>query len=277
MPATPRPGGEHRVLNVAESPDDVWDALERGRLRDVEPPDEYEPYKGRRYEVPDQKQTGSCIGWALADSVMRLQLVRQGRLRPNQRLSARFIWMASKEWQAQRLGRDRATVEALLPDWQPSTFLEEATTAAKDALQVARHLGVVTEPMLRWEGPLNRGPEHAFWERAAQFKVESYYSVTGAGRDERVRRWRQWISQHGPLLVVVATDSSLLDGERVLSRFRPRRRVYLHACALVGYRPEGFILRNSWGTDWADKGYALAEPEWLARAVRESYGVLFPG
>ena len=113
------------MLNVAESPDDVWDALERGRLCDVEPPDEYELYKGRRYEVPDQKQTGSCIGWALADSVMRLQLVRQGRLRPNQRLSARFIWMASKEWQAQRLGRDRVTVEALLPDWQPSTFLEE--------------------------------------------------------------------------------------------------------------------------------------------------------
>jgi hypothetical protein len=278
MPAPPRPGpgGQHRVLNVVESPTDIWDAIESGRLRDVDPPEEVELHKERWYKVADQKQTGSCIGWALADSVMRLQLVKEGRLRQNQRLSARFIWMASKEWQAQRLGRDRATLGELLPDWQPSTFLEEATTAAKDALEVARHLGVVTEPMLRWDGQLNRGPERVFWERAEQFKLEAYYSVMAAGRDERLRRWRQWISQHGPLMIVVATDSSLLRGERVLSRFRPRRRVDLHACALVGYRREGFILRNSWGPKWADEGYALAEPEWLIRAVRESYGVLFP-
>jgi Papain family cysteine protease len=275
-PRRPGPGGQQRVFNVVESPTDIWDAIKSGRLRDVEPPDEVELHKERWYDVADQKQTGSCIGWALADSVMRLQLVKEGRLRQNQRLSARFIWMASKEWQAQRLGRDRATLGELLPDWQPSTFLEEATTAAKDALEVARHLGVVTEPMLRWDGPLNRGPERTFWERAAHFKLEAYYSVTAAGRDERLRRWRQWISQHGPLMVVVAIDSSLLDGDRILSRFRPRRRADLHACALVGYRGERFILRNSWGTDWADKGYALAEPEWLARAVRESYGVLFP-
>jgi hypothetical protein len=50
----------------------------------------------------------------------------------------------------------------------------------------------------------------------------------------------------------------------------------MHACALVGYTPDHFILRNSWGTDWADQGYALAAPAWLSQAVRECYGVLFP-
>src|ERR671914_1509306 len=100
MPAVRRPGGEHRVLNVVESPGDIWDAIESGRLRDVEPPDEFELHKQHPYDVADQKQTGSCMGWALADSVMRLQLVKEGRLRANQRLSARFVWMASKEWQA---------------------------------------------------------------------------------------------------------------------------------------------------------------------------------
>jgi hypothetical protein len=281
MPVPRRPrataAGKPRLLNVAESPDDVWDAIEARRLRDVDPPDALDLREDRPwYSVGDQEHTGSCIGWALADSVMRWQLVDAGRLPDRERLSPRFIWMASKEWQAQRRGRDHATVAELLMEWQPSTFLEEATTAAKDALQVARHLGVVTEPLLTWRGPLNDGPEQEFWERAGQFRIDAYFSVGAARLADRLRRWRQWISQHGPLMIVVATDSSLLEGETVLSEFQPGERPGLHACALVGYTPDHFILRNSWGTDWADEGYALAAPAWLSPAVRESYGVLFP-
>jgi Papain family cysteine protease len=282
MPVPRRPrataAGTPRLLNVAESPPDVWDAIERRRLRDVDPPRALDLRKNRPwYRIGDQEHTGSCIGWALADSVMRWKLVNEGRLAQRERLSPRFVWMASKEWQAQRRGREHATVADLLTGWQPSTFMEEATTVAKDALQVARHLGVVTEPMLKWKGPLNRGPEAEFWERAKEFKLEAYYSVTAAGLEDRLRRWRQWISQHGPLMIVVATDKSFLDGEQVLREFQPRERVGLHACALVGFtRDDHFIVRNSWGTDWGDKGYANATPEWLSPAVRECYGVLFP-
>src|SRR5215217_5619769 len=147
--ARPAAGGQPRLLNVVESPDDVWDAIEGGRLRDVGPPDEIDLRSGRPwYKIGDQELTGSCIGWALADSVMRWQLVEAGRLPEHQRLSVRFVWMASKEWQAQRKGRTTASLTELLTGWQPSTFLEEATTAAKDALEVARHLGVVTDAML---------------------------------------------------------------------------------------------------------------------------------
>jgi hypothetical protein len=281
MPIPRRPrataAGQSRLFNVVESPDDVWDAIEGGRLRDVDPPDEIDLRSGRPwYKVRNQEHTGSCIGWALADSVMRWQLVDAGRLPEHQRLSPRFVWMASKEWQAQRRGREHETLAELLKEWQPSTFLEEATTAAKDALEVARHLGVVTEPMLKWTGPLNRGRERDFWRRAGEFKLDAYYSVTAAGLEERLRRWRQWISQHGPLMIIVAMDASLLSGQKVLREFQPLRRHGLHACALVGYTPEHFILRNSWSKRWADKGYALAAPAWLSDAVRESYGVLFP-
>lgn len=283
MPVPRRPrvaaAGTPRLLNVAESPDDVWDAIDAGRLRDLDPPRELDLRKNRQWYrvVGDQEHTGSCIGWALADSVMRWQLVDDGRLPRNQRLSPRFVWMASKEWQAQRRGREHDTVADLLTEWQPSTFMEEATTAAKDALQVARHLGVVTEPMLKWKGPLNRGPEPEFWERAARFKLEAYYTVTAARLEDRLRLWRQWISQHGPLMIVVATDSSLLAGDKVLSEYRPRQHTGLHACALVGYtRDDRFLVRNSWGPKWAENGYAWATPAWLSPAVRECYGVLFP-
>ena len=29
-----------------------------------------------------------------------------------------------------------------------------------------------------------------------------------------------------------------------------------HALLVVGYGPDYFIVQNSWGTDWGDKGYA---------------------
>jgi Papain family cysteine protease len=281
IPRRPRAeaAGKPRLFNVAESPDDVWDAIDAGRLRDVDPPDAFDLRDDRPWyhEVGDQHETGSCIGWALADSVMRWKLVDDGRLAQGERLSPRFVWMASKEWQAQRRGRESPTVAELLAEWQPSTFLEEATTVAKDALQVARHLGVVTEAMLVWDGPLNSDPEPEFWKRAAEFKLDAYYSVTAARLSDRLHRWRQWIAQHGPLMIVVSSDSSLLDGEEVLREFHPGERPGLHACALVGYTGDDrFVLRNSWGTDWGDQGYALATPEWLSPAVRESYGVVFP-
>lgn len=43
-----------------------------------------------------------------------------------------------------------------------------------------------------------------------------------------------------------------------LKRIPPdSRSAGLHAFAIVGYTPEGFIIQNSWGDDWGSAGYAL--------------------
>jgi len=49
-----------------------------------------------------------------------------------------------------------------------------------------------------------------------------------------------------------------------------------HAMLMVGYIGNFFILKNSWGTDWADKGYcyvpknvlAASDPEFIAVLMR---------
>jgi hypothetical protein len=263
-------GGAPRVINVESSPArvDDWPPGRKRRLKDVGAPRKLDLRAGRPwYTIHNQRETGSCVGWALADSVMRWQLVEAGRLKPTQRLSARFIWMASKELRAQRL---------LLDDWQPSTFLEEAPTSAKDALDVARLYGAVTDRTLPWDGPLNRGSVEAFFERAAELRIASYHSLDRKDPAARERQWRQWMHQHGPVLVVVTVDRSFLKPERGrVERFEARRSPFLHACALVGYDADGYFVRNSWGRRWGRGGYAHVSPEWLGQAAEESYGVVF--
>ena len=43
--------------------------------------------------------------------------------------------------------------------------------------------------------------------------------------------------------------------------------------ALVGYTSGRFIVRNSWGTDWGDGGFAYASLGYAAEAFTEAYGV----
>src|SRR5919109_4928017 len=72
------------------------------------------------WRIADQGTTGSCVGWATADSVLRWHFVKAGRLLTSQLLSPRFVWMASKE------------TDQLIT--RPTTFIETEGTSLKAAL-----------------------------------------------------------------------------------------------------------------------------------------------
>jgi hypothetical protein len=262
-----------RILNVRPSPSREEDhtpaaAAAAGHLQSGEPPERLD-LRAPWYAVGDQGRTGSCVGWALADSVMWRQLVRAGRLAEQDRLSPRFMWMAAKEMRA------KLTEVKGEPAWHPTTFLERGMTDVKSALDVARKFGAALEQELRWQGGLYAGDIERFYGAAAQRRISHYYRLDPE-QDPAVwfGHWRRWLHQHGPVLIVVGVDRQFERGAPLLEAFDSGGASFKHAAALTGYGPGGFLVRCSWGEGWGDGGYAVATEAYLAQATVESYGVV---
>src|SRR5438067_399743 len=77
------------------------------------------------WDIGDQKDTGSCVGWGSTEGVARYMLVKAGKLAKTEHLSPRFTWMASKE-------TDQATT-------LPETMLDCAGTFPKAAADILRN------------------------------------------------------------------------------------------------------------------------------------------
>ena len=262
------------VANVAASPGRERDrtpaeAVAAGHLTADPPPAEAD-LRAPWYRVGDQGKTGSCVGWALADSVLWRQLVRKGRITEEDRLSPRFVWMAAKEV------RTKATEADGAPDWRPTTFLEQGMVDVKSALDVARRYGVAHEEDLPFHGALYPGGVEHFYDVAARNRIAAYYRLDPDGEQpaDWFAHWRAWIAQQGPVLVTFLVDKAFEDGERRLDAFDPETASFMHAAALVGYSAAGFLIRCSWGESWGADGYVAATEDYLTGACAESYGIV---
>lgn len=210
------------------------------------------------WDIGDQGATGSCVGWATADSVLRWHFVKASRLAANEHLSPRFIWMAAKE-------TDAFTT-------RPTTFIEVEGTSLKAALDIARKYGIVSDALLPFaSGSLYGGDEDAFFAIAAQRKISSYFNL-----QSNLDSWRKWIATQGPILTRLDVDATWDNAKATsgnLDVYQPNTTRGGHAVALVGYTPDRFIVRNSWGTTaWGDGGFGYASFAYAQAAFTEAYG-----
>ena len=261
--STIKAGGFTRILNCVPSPQPETDwqfrnADEAGLVPDAAAAPASFDLRQDWWKIGDQEATGSCVGWALADSVLRWHFVQATRVDKAERLSPRFIWMAAKE-----------TDQFIA---QPTTFIESDGTWLKAALDVARKWGAVLDPVLPFKPPtLYAGATATFYAIATKLKIASYFNL---GHD--LSDWRAWIAGAGPILVRLNVDSTWMNATATkgkLASYKAATASGGHAVALVGYTPTSFIVRNSWGTGWGDKGFAYATDAYTRKAFTEAYGV----
>ena len=210
------------------------------------------------WKIRDQGKSGACVGFATADGVLRWLYVKNKLLQKSELPSPRFIWMANKE-------TDDITR-------YPTTFLEPAGTSTKHALGIAQKYGCVPEHMLPMNGALSVLSANVFYSIAAQFRITAYYGL-GTDLDE----WRRWIAGVGPILTRLVVDETWKRATQTKGRLDNYSAATMyggHAVCLVGFTPKRFIVRNSWGTKWGDKGFAYASNAYAAEAFTEAYGAI---
>ena len=252
-----------RILNCIPSRDTGNDwgpdsALAAGIL-EAAPIPQSKDLREKWWAINDQASTGSCVGWATADSVLRWHFVKAGRLTTKQLLSPRFIWMAAKE-------TDEFSS-------RPTTFIETDGTSLKAALDIARGYGCVEDNVLPFaSGKLYPEKAATFYATAAQCKIASYINL---GRN--LAEWRRWLATKGPILTRLDCDNTWMNAKNTngkLDVYDAMSAQGGHAVALVGYDPNQFIVRNSWGTTpWGDKGFGYASNAYAGAAFTEAYGV----
>jgi C1A family cysteine protease len=106
-------------------------------------------------------------------------------------------------------------------------------------------------------------------------KISSYYNLS-LQRPSDIDEWKRWLATKGPILTRLDVDRTWYDASDNsgnLDAYRPETARGGHAVALVGYTPDRFIIRNSWGTGWGDKGFGYASLAYAQDAFTEAYGV----
>jgi len=225
------------------------------------------------WTIGDQMDSGSCVGWGTGDGVLRWHFVKKGKLPANQRLSVRYIWMAAKE-------TDEFTS-------YPTTFIELDGTSLKAALDIARKFGVVTDAVVPFRVPDSSGAltnerlyrdgvPQTFFALAAKLKVASYFNLA-TNQATKQDTWKIWLAaNNGPILTALGVDATWDNATNTkgnLDVYQPSTVRGGHCVAIVGYTQDRFIIRNSWGTMWGDKGFAYASKAYAQAAFNEAYGV----
>jgi C1A family cysteine protease len=254
---------EKRILNCLPSPhtEKDWAFENATKAGVVAAPAALPPSKDLReswWKISNQGSTGSCVGWGTADALLRWHFVKANRLGKDEKLSVRYVWMASKE-------TDEFTNA-------PTTFIETDGTSLKSALDIVRKYGVVTDKVLSFgSGRLYKDEANTFYALASQRKIASYFNL-----HTNISAWRTWLGTKGPILTRLDVDATWDNASATngnLDIYQPSTARGGHCVALVGYTPDRFIVRNSWGTSWGDGGFAFASLQYAQAAFTEAYGV----
>jgi C1A family cysteine protease len=214
------------------------------------------------WDVGNQGATGSCVGWATASSLLRYHFTKAGRIKTSDKISVRFIWMASKEMDEYK-------------DY-PTTFIDDAGTSLKTALKTARKIGALKANLFPFHGKMVTIKENNFLDIAGKLKVKSFFNLVKNHRKDKLEVFKAWLYYNGPILTCLDCDDSwfYVNRDGLMNKYIKNKYESGHAMSIVGYTPTHFIIRNSWGHGWGDKGFAYASYDYAQKAFKEAYGIV---
>ncbi|MBD2743284.1 C1 family peptidase [Coleofasciculus sp. FACHB-1120] len=214
----------------------------------------------RHYLTPveDQGEVGSCTGNAMAGAYEYLAMRQLGTAGDVSRL---FIY-----YNARSLAGE---------------IEEDAGATLRNCIQVLRKMGACSE--LTWPYHPERlfhRPHDQAYEEATQFLIDDAERI-----DVDLYAMKHCLAEGYPFAFGLQLfDSFMREGNKGIPMPNPEREESQggHAMLCVGYSDKDrvFVVRNSWGTNWGDKGYCyipydyMTNPEycddcWTIRSVTD--------
>ncbi|BFU96262.1 MAG: hypothetical protein NTNFB02_29840 [Nitrospira sp.] len=230
-------------------------------------PPEKRPLRG--IPVLDQGEEGACVGFALATVInvsMRQRLQHGQKFDP---VSARMLYEIAKrydEWKGEHY--DGTSLRGAMKGWHHHGVASEGAWTSKGRYNQRKGLWIVDRAFT-----IERE------EEAKKRPIGAYYRVI----DSDVGHLQAAILEGDAVLA----SAWVHDGwdARILAKSKGRgypaipfnrRARGLHAFAIVGYRADGFIIQNSWGSKWGKSGLALLHyDDWMEH--RQDAWVARPG
>lgn len=209
--------------------------------------------------IEDQGHLGSCVGNGVVGALEFLQLRNGQRLTDLSRL---FVYYNSR-----LMHQDQ--------DKDEGTFI-------RMAFGTLSSLGTCTEAKWPYDtGKVFVRPSWGSYREAYPNKIDSYYSIGGNGQTRIDFIKRALRAQHVVVFgMIVDQDFMNYRGGIVAMPKQVRINSGGHCMVIVGYddNKQCWIVRNSWGTWWGDKGYAYVPYAYLDASGANDFWVPYlPG
>jgi hypothetical protein len=205
-------------LNTILSPEDQRDFQAEAIFpADISLPEVFDPRK-EMLPVRTQGLYGTCVGEA---SACMKEYQEKNNIGFKDYFSPQFIYNL----------RENPAIEGMNP---------------RNAMKIMKNIGIVAEEDYPY-GNTKAIPQDLI-AKASNYKINSYAFVN------TIQTLKTAIYKNGPCMFTVP----VYNFENTM--WRPKSIKILlgyHAFAAVGWNKDGFILRNSYGSEWGDNGYII--------------------
>ncbi len=215
---------ENNLANAQWSPFDIRDyQADYIFSKEVFIPNEYDPRKTKEVQpIRDQTQQGSCVAFSVA---------------------------AIKEWQEKKnTGFD----DFMSPQFIYNLRFNQDGQGMylRDAMNILKNYGILPEERFPYTERIgNSGTiSQDQFEEAKNYRIQGYAQITG------IDTLKTAIYKNGPCVAAFPYYGGTYFWRRPNEITQP---VSAHAVSIVGYNKEGFIIKNSWGPEFGDKGYIV--------------------
>lgn len=154
--------------------------------------------------------------------------------------------------------------------YRPEGYYQGEGMYPREALKTLLNMGAVKEESFSYNVEMQKAKQVVDENLILLDALADEYKITAYARLYTISEIKSWLyTKNIPVPMSIATDNLKLDRKNIIEI----PEVYPncgHMMLIIGWNETGFIVQNSWGEAWGDKGTAILPYEYV---IREAWGV----